>query len=188
MTIFLVQRYGLSEVEANRKFAWLPPLFSMLGGFVGGIWVFRSIRRGNEPLQSRLTNTSWMALLLPATALAPWMPTPGLAVAMIGVSYLGSFAISGNTNVMPIDMFGAHHAGVAASVAAGLYALLQAVLGPLMGLAIDHAGFKVGFAGLGLLSLSGVVVLRLTMLGGIWAQSESAGSAAYAVRAATKSK
>lgn len=165
ITIFLVERYGMSEVEANRRFAWLPPLFSVLGGFAGGIWVFKSIRCGREPLRSRLTNTSWMALLVPATALAPWMPTPALAVSMIGISYLGSFAISGNTNVMPIDMFGAPHAGVAASIAAGVYALLQAALGPLMGLAIDHAGFKAGFAGLGLLSVSGVFILRLTMSG-----------------------
>lgn len=163
MTIFLVQNYRLTEVEANRKFAWLPPLFSILGGFVGGIFVFRNIRKGRDPLRSRVTNCLWMALLMPATILAPWMPTPELAVAMIGVSYLGSFAISGNTNIMPIDMFGAHHAGVASALAAGLYALLQAALGPLTGMAIDHVGFRWTFAGVGLLSLAGVFILRLTI-------------------------
>jgi ACS family hexuronate transporter-like MFS transporter len=161
MTIFLVQQYHLSEGIANRKFAWLPPVFSIGGAFVGGLWVYRQIRRGKDPLESRLRNCFWMGALLPASILAPWMPSPNLAVLMVGMSYLGVFAISANTLIMPLDVYGAPHAGLANSLAGGCYALLQTVLGPLVGVTVDHFGFRVALTAAALLSLSSILILKL---------------------------
>lgn len=45
-TIYFVKDWNMTAEEANQRFAWMPPVFGVLGGFFGGWLAFRWIREG----------------------------------------------------------------------------------------------------------------------------------------------
>lgn len=132
-TVFLVGRHGLSPGEANRFYAWVPPLFATLGGLFGGWIAHRLIRDGHEVLPARLRTSVLGGLLVLPMALAPLAPTPGLATAAICVGLFAVTCQSVNYYAVPLDMFGAGHAAFAVSALTGAFGLMQAFLSPLIG-------------------------------------------------------
>jgi len=80
-TIFLTSQHHLSQTEANRYFAWIPPVFAAAGGFFNGWLAFRCIRRGMHGLKARTRICTWCAALFPLTAAIPFLASAGLAIA-----------------------------------------------------------------------------------------------------------
>jgi MFS transporter, ACS family, hexuronate transporter len=168
-TLYFVEQYHLTEIQANEHFVWIPTLFATLGGFGGGWMAFRTIsitdsiksgRAETDVLRARLRICWLAAAMLLLTAAVPLMPTPALAVALISFSFFWCLAISTNLYAMPIDFFGAGHAAFAVSILTASYGLMQTVLSPLIGSMVDHFGFTMVCVVLSVMPLAGIGILR----------------------------
>lgn len=161
-TLYFVEQWHMGQEEANRSFAWLPPVFATLGGFFGGWMAFRWIRGGTGVLASRM-RVCWICavLALAATAAIPLMPNSTLAAAAISMSAFWALAISTNLYAMPIDMFGAEHAAFGVAALTFAYGLMQMVVSPIIGGVVDRFGFTDVCLGMAALPLIGVGILQL---------------------------
>lgn len=159
-TIYFVQQHHLTEAQANRGFAWIPPIFATLGGLFGGWLAYRAIRGGAGVLAARM-RVCWTAgVLLLGTAAVPLMPSALLAAAAIGASFFLCLSVSTNLYAMPIDFFGAERAAFGVSILTCSYGLMQTFLSPLIGLMVDHLGFPAVCVAMSVLPLAGIAVLR----------------------------
>jgi len=162
-TIYLVQERNLTQLEANARFAWFPPAFAILGGFLGGALTFRWIRRGMGGLDARM-RACWCTAPLALIGVAiPFLPSTTLAAVAIGISFLSLQSVLGNLTVMPVDLFGARPAGFSNSFLAFFAATTQVVVAPAIGAAADHLGFTVICVSVPVLPLLGLVVLQATL-------------------------
>jgi len=162
-TIYLVQEHGLTQTDANRYFAWIPPIFASVGGIVGGWWAYRLIRRGNAPVKGRLKVCLAAAPILAITAIVPYLPTTQLAVAGICASFFGCMTIVINLHVIPIDLFGAKRAAFTASLLTASFALVQTFLSPTIGAIVDYSSFATVCLLMSVLSLGGVALIWMSM-------------------------
>jgi len=163
-TLYFVESRGMTQVEANRRFAWIPPLFATLGGAAGGALAFRWIRGGVAVLSARLRVCLLSALFVLATAAVPLMPSPGWAAAAISVSYFWSVCLSTNLYVMPIDLFGPGRAAFGVAALTFAYGLMQTFASPAIGSLVDRFGFGSVCAGVSVLPLASVGILRWGVL------------------------
>ena len=159
-TLYFVEQWHITEEHANRTFAWIPPVFSTVGGFFGGWMAFHWIRGGVDVLASRL-RVCWIcaAAALASTAAIPLMPTIVLAAAAISISSFWGVCITTNLYALPIDMFGAARAGFGIAALTFSYGLMQTVLSPSIGWVVDHFGFNCVCVGMAGLPLIGVWIL-----------------------------
>ena len=141
-TLFLVNRYGLGELVANRTYAWIPPIFATLGGLLGGWLANRAIRGGADVFSARIRISIGAAVLAGATALAPLAPTPALAMAAVCVSLFGTTCLSVNYYALPLDLYGSVSAGFAISLLTGVFGLMSAVLYPIIGRTSQQYGWE----------------------------------------------
>jgi ACS family hexuronate transporter-like MFS transporter len=162
-TIYLVQERHLTQLEANVRYAWFPPAFAVLGGFLGGALAFALIRRGMGGLAARMRVCWFTAPLLLVGASIPFLPSTTLAAAAIGVSFLAFQSILGNLFLIPLDMFGARPAGFSSSLLAFVSASTQALVSPAIGAAVDQLGFTVLCVVVPLLPLFGLGILQTTL-------------------------
>ncbi len=132
-TVFLVDTHGLSQAEANRRLAWLPPLFAALGGLAGGSISMRFVRRGAALIDARWRVCLLASVALLATAAAPHIPSPALATAAICWSFFWSLAFSVNMYALPIDLFGPERAGLGVASLTFAYGVMQTAISPLIG-------------------------------------------------------
>lgn len=139
-TLFLVSEHGLSQAEANRRFAWIPPVSANLGGLAGG-WVAHRLIHGAETQSARLRVCLWSALALLVTAAVPFLPSAGWATLAIALSFFFTTAMSVNIYAMPLDLFGASRAAFAVSVLTFAFGIMQTVISPAIGGLIDRYGF-----------------------------------------------
>jgi ACS family hexuronate transporter-like MFS transporter len=161
-TMYFVQARGMTLENANRSFAWIPPLFGTLGGFVGGWLAFRLIRAGVQVISARL-RVCWIgAVLAMTTAAIPLMPTATLAAAAISASFFACVLMLTNVYSMPIDLFGASRAGFGMAALTFGYGAMQAVVSPLIGHLVDQFGFSAVCIGFAALPAAGIAVLRFT--------------------------
>jgi ACS family hexuronate transporter-like MFS transporter len=159
-TIYLVQERHLTEVEANAGYAWFPPAFAIVGGFLGGGLSFVMIRRGMDALTARMRACWVTAPLLLACAAIPFVPTVAQAAAAIGTSFLAFQSLLGCIFLMPLDLFGARPAGVANSVLAVAAALTQVLAAPVIGAVVDRIGFTAICVAIPALPLMGLAILQ----------------------------
>lgn len=160
-TLYFVESRAMTQVEANRRFAWIPPLFATLGGVTGGALAFRMIRRGLPVLTARLRVCLLSALFTLFTAAVPLMPSAGWAAAAISVSYFWSVCLSTNLYVMPIDLFGAGRAAFGVAALTFAYGLMQTFASPVIGGLVDRFGFSSVCMGISVLPLASVGILRM---------------------------
>lgn len=158
-TVFLVSAHGLSQAEANRQLAWIPPVFASLGGFFGGWLSMRWARAGRALYAARLRACVVAAVFLTTTAAVPLVPGAGMATALICLSFFMAVAMSANIYAMPLDLFGARSAAFAVSVLTASYGLMQTVVSPLFGRLIDLYGFTPVCIVSGFLPLSSLALL-----------------------------
>ena len=162
-TLYFVTARGMTVGDANRSFAWIPPVFGTLGGFGGGWLAYRWIRSGVAIQQSRM-RVCWMgACLALSTAAIPWMPTPALAAAAISLSFFACVSILVNVYSMPTDLFGVERAAFGGAVLTFAYGTMQAIVSPMIGRMVDQLGFSAVCVTFAVLPLVGVTVLRFTI-------------------------
>jgi ACS family hexuronate transporter-like MFS transporter len=160
-TIYFVQQWHLTQLEANRYFAWIPPIFGTVGGFIGGAWGLSIIRRGGGIVETRLRICRRAAPILLATAVTPLLPSTAWAAAGISLSFLGCMMILTSLHVIPIDLFGRGRAAFTAALLASSYALTQTVLSPAIGGLIERIGFDAVLFFIPVLPFTGVALLSL---------------------------
>jgi ACS family hexuronate transporter-like MFS transporter len=163
VTLYFVQERHMSQDQANRSFAWIPPVFGGLGGLCGGGIMYRWIRGGMEVLKARMRFCVLSAVILLTTALIPLTPTPGLAAAAISLSFFWSVALSGAVYALPIDLFGRGRAGFGVAALTCAYGSMQAFLSPAIGSVVDRFGFSAVCVALSFTPLVGVGILRLSL-------------------------
>lgn len=162
-TIYFVSTRHLSEVDANRLFAWIPPVFGGLGGLAGGWIMLRWIRGGMEPVPARIRLAGITSVLLLGTAAVPMMPTVPLAAAAISLSFFFTMALSVAVYALPLDLFGPARAGFSIAALTCALGLMQVVLLPLIGVMVDRGGFNTVCIGLAFTPLIGYGILRFSL-------------------------
>ena len=140
-TLYFTEARGMSPADANRLFAWIPPVFGTLGGFAGGAMAFRLIRGGTPVFAARMRICFLSGVLVLATAAVPAMPTSFWATVAISFSFFWITAMSTNIYVMPIDFFGAGRAAFGVAALTFAYGIMQAFVSPAIGKTIDVFGF-----------------------------------------------
>ena len=162
-TLYFVEERHLTVDQANRDFAWIPPVFATAGGFFGGVVTYRWIRAGMDVIRARMRICWISAVILLATAAVPLMPHPALAATAISLSFFWTLAISTNVYAMPIDLFGPAHAGLGVAALTCSFGLMTAFLSPWIGSVVDRVGFAPLCVVLSAMPLVGVGVLRWTV-------------------------
>lgn len=159
-TLFLVQQFHFSQTDANRYFAWLPPVFVALGGFFNGVLTFYWIRRGENGFRARWRVCVICAPAFVVAALTPFIASATIALVGICLTMFVCQSVVGSLNIMPIDLFGRGHAAFTISLLACSYSLMQVFLSPLIGFSVDHLGFAPVCVITSLLPLLGISLLR----------------------------
>ncbi len=160
-TVFLVSAHGLTMADANRQFAWIPPVFASLGGLSGGWLSMRWARAGAGLYAARLRVCVIGGVALTATAFVPLAPGAALATALISVSFFMAVAMSVNIYAMPLDLYGSGRAAFAVSVLTASYGLMQTVASPIYGWLIDRFGFGSVCGVCGVLPLASLALLAV---------------------------
>jgi MFS transporter, ACS family, hexuronate transporter len=160
-TVFLVSVHGLSPADANRHFAWIPPVFASLGGIFGGWMTMQWTTTGRALYRARLRTCIISATVLTSTALVPFAPGLAASTALICLSFFMAVAMSVNIYAMPIDIFGANRTAFAVSILTASYGLMQTVMSPLFGRLIDNYGFGPVCVSAGALPLASLLLLLL---------------------------
>jgi ACS family hexuronate transporter-like MFS transporter len=159
-TLYFVQARGLTESEANRSFAWIPPVFATLGGFAGGWMAYRAIRKGTQVFAARMRVCWIAAVILLATAVVPLAPSPALAAAAISLSFFWCLAISANLYALPIDWYGSGRAGFGVAALTCSFGLMTAAISPAIGAVVDGFGFSPVCIAMAALPLIGIASLQ----------------------------
>jgi MFS transporter, ACS family, hexuronate transporter len=160
-TVYLVEVHGLTLVQAA-WYAWIPPVFAALGGFAGGWFSMRLIRRGTPALAARFRACLLASILALATAAIPMAPSAAWACAGISLAILAVAAFSVNTYTLPLDAFGGARAAFAVSILVSSYGVAQFVISPLIGWMMDRHAYS-AVAALGAVTpLAACVLLRIT--------------------------
>jgi ACS family hexuronate transporter-like MFS transporter len=162
-TVYFVHEWHLTQEEANRRFAWIPPIFATLGGFFGAILAFYWIRRGVPVLAARMRVFWITGVIVLATAAIPVMPSPALATAVISLSFFLCLSSSTNLYALPIDLFGPGRAAFGVSALTFAYGLMSALFSPAIGAIVDHVGFPAVCITGAVLPLAGAWILRVSL-------------------------
>jgi ACS family hexuronate transporter-like MFS transporter len=162
-TVFLVREHGLSQAQANYRFAWIPPIFATLGGLVGGWLALRWSAGMQDVTPARMRTILLASLALLGGAAVPWMPGAGWATALICLSFFACVASSVNIYAMPLDLFGARRAAFAVSGLTAAYGALQGVFSAAAGRVVDRYGFAPVCVAAAVLPMASWAVLRLAL-------------------------
>jgi len=160
-TLYFVEQWHLTQEAANRRFAWIPPIFAIAGGFAGGWMAFHWIRGGAPVLAARM-RVCWIcaAAACVSTAAIPFASSMILANVAISVSAFWAICASTNLYAMPIDLFGPSRAAFGVAALTCAYGLMQTFSSPVIGTVVDRFGFSAVCLGMAGLPLIGVLILR----------------------------
>jgi ACS family hexuronate transporter-like MFS transporter len=159
--LYLVDVHHLTLRQAA-GYAWIPPVFALLGGFGGGWLSLRLTEQGLPTAAARFRVCVAAASVSLLTAAIPAAHAPSWTTAGIALSFFAISAQSTNVYSLPLDVFGAKRAafGVAALVAS--YGAMQAVVSPLFGWIQHHHGYAPLTWIAAVTPAAACVVLRLT--------------------------
>jgi ACS family hexuronate transporter-like MFS transporter len=163
-TLYFVEQWHLSQADANRRFAWIPPMFATVGGFAGGWMAFHWIRGGTEVMAARM-RVCWICAAVACVATAAVPLAPSMLLGNVAISASAFWAICASTNLyaMPIDMFGAGRAAFGVSMLTFAYGLMQAAFSLGIGKIVDRFGFSTVCLAMAGLPIIGVAILRFTI-------------------------
>jgi len=162
-TIYFVERWHMTQAEANARFAWIPQVVATAGSFLSGWVAFRWIRRG-MPVHAARMRVSWICAWagLVSTVAVPFVPNVPLAAIAVTSSAFWGISISTNLYAMPIDLFGPGRAGFGVAALTFAYGAMQAILSPRIGAMVDRFGFNAVCFAISALPLIGVAILGIT--------------------------
>ncbi len=161
-SLYLFGVHHLSKVEAA-KYAWAPPVFSVLGGFLGGWISMRLIERGMPTLDARLRAILFSAIGILTTLLVPFTPTPFWSITAISASFFWATAGSVNIYAIPLDLYGAKRAGASIAALVFAYGLLQTVISPVIGYMVKYHGYQLVCVAAALPPIAGYLLLHKSL-------------------------
>jgi ACS family hexuronate transporter-like MFS transporter len=133
--LFHVQHVPLKQTAI---YVWIPPFASYFGGFFGGWLSLWWMNRRTDAVVAR-RRAVWISAIAGLVTLAlPFAANPWQATAIISASYFFILAGSVNIYALPIDIFGAQHAGMAIGGLTLAFGLLQTVISPIFGWLADR--------------------------------------------------
>jgi len=160
-TQYLVDEHSLT-LTASARYAWIPPVFALAGGFGGGWLSRRFMERGIAAIAARFR----VCLVASAVALSafaiPAAPAPAWACAGISLSIFAIAAFSVNMYSLPLDAFGSARAAFAVSILVASYGALQFVISPIFGRLADLHNWSALTAAAALTPLAAAAVLWST--------------------------
>jgi ACS family hexuronate transporter-like MFS transporter len=162
-TVYFVQQLRLTALQANRSYAWIPPIFATVGGFFGGWLSYRWIQGGMEPARARLRGCWIASAFILVTAAIPFSASPAVAAVLISTAMFWAMSLQMNVHILPVDLFGEEHAGLSVSILAASYGLMQSVVSPAVGAMVDRFGFAAVCIGISVLPLAGVAILKASL-------------------------
>jgi ACS family hexuronate transporter-like MFS transporter len=131
-TQYLVDEHRLT-LSQSAWYAWIPPVFALLGGFSGG-WLSRHLIEGGlAVIPARFRVCLVAAAVSLATVAIPAAPSPAWASAGISLSIFAVAAFSVNMYSLPLDAFGGTRAAFAVSMLVASYGAVQFVISPAFG-------------------------------------------------------
>jgi ACS family hexuronate transporter-like MFS transporter len=139
-TKYMVTVFGMSTADAN-LYAWIPPVFAMVGGFVCGWASLRLVRRGEAPENARYRVCLSAAVVALCGLALPLAGSPILAAAGISLAMAAVAGLSVNLYALPLDTFDAARAAFAISILVSSYGAAQAVISGPIGYLRDHYGY-----------------------------------------------
>ena len=139
-TKYLATVFHLDLVGANR-YAWIPPVFALAGGFGCGWASLQLVRRGTPVVTARYRVCVACGVVALATLALPLAPSPAWAAAGISLSIGAVAGFSVNLYALPLDTFGATRAAFAVSMLVASYGGSQALVSGAIGWTRDHYGY-----------------------------------------------
>jgi ACS family hexuronate transporter-like MFS transporter len=139
-TKYLYTVFQLDLAGAN-TYAWIPPGFALLGGFLCGWASLRLVQQGTEVAAARLKVCLVAAVIALTTGLVPLAPSPALAVAAISIGLGAVAGFSVNLYALPLDLFGESRAAFAISILVATNGAVTALVSPAIGWTRDHYGY-----------------------------------------------
>jgi ACS family hexuronate transporter-like MFS transporter len=130
------------SVAQTAQYVWIPPLVSNAGGFFGGWMSLWWMNRRMDSVKARRRAIWVSAVGALATLALPLAKTPALATAIISISVFFCLAGSVNIYALPLDIFGAKHAGMTIAALTFAYGLLQTVISPMIGRMADQGKYS----------------------------------------------
>ena len=135
-TLYLTSVQHIS-IKESAHYVWVPPLVSNLGGFFGGGLSLWWMNRQTDSVTARRRAICVSALGALVTLTLPLAKSPVAATTIISLSVFFCLAGSVNIYALPLDIFGAQHAGVAIAALTFAYGILQTLISPLIGRMAD---------------------------------------------------
>jgi ACS family hexuronate transporter-like MFS transporter len=139
-TKYLYTVFKLDLAGAN-YYAWIPPGFASVGGFLCGWASMRLARMGDDVVTARRKVCLWAAIAALATGLVPLAQSPLLAAAAISVGIGAVAGFSVNLYSLPLDLFGESRAAFAISMLVATLGATTAIVSPAIGWTRDHYGY-----------------------------------------------
>jgi ACS family hexuronate transporter-like MFS transporter len=139
-TKYLYTVFGLDLAGAN-AYAWIPPGFALVGGFLCGWASLRLAQRGNDVVSARRKVCLGAAVAALATGLVPLAPSPAWATVAISIGLGAVAGFSVNLSALPLDVFGESRAAFAISLLVATYGATNAVVSFAIGWTRDHYGY-----------------------------------------------
>jgi ACS family hexuronate transporter-like MFS transporter len=139
-TKYFVTVFGLNLADAN-AYAWIPPGFAAVGGFLCGWASLKVAQRGGDVVTARRKVCLGAAIVALATGLVPLAPSPAWAAAAIslGIGAVAGFSV--NLYALPLDIFGESRAAFSISLLVSTYGATTALTSWLMGVTRVHYGY-----------------------------------------------
>jgi ACS family hexuronate transporter-like MFS transporter len=132
--------FGLNLARAN-AYAWIPPSFALVGGFLCGWASLRLAQRGNDVVTARRKVCLAAAVAGLATAAVPLASSPAWAAVAISIGIGAIAGFSVNLYALPLDLFGESRAAFAISLLVSTYGATTAVVSFAIGWTRDHYGY-----------------------------------------------
>jgi MFS transporter, ACS family, hexuronate transporter len=158
-TKYLVTVFQLDTNHAN-LYAWIPPAFALVGGFLAGWASMRIARPGVPVVDSRYRVCVATAVVALATAAAPLAPSPSFAAATISLAIAAVAGFSVNLYALPLDIFGESRAAFAISMLVASFGATTALVAPAIGWTREHYGYAPVTAVAAVTPLLACLVLR----------------------------
>jgi len=147
------------SLEMAGKLLWIPFFCADIGA-LGGAWASSAlIRRGFSVNSGRKTLLIPSALLCVSGGLAPFVPAPVAALALVSLTLLGHQSWSSNIHTAITEIAPRTGVAVLYGMTGAAGTLMGAIAQPLIGHTVDVAGYTPGFVGAGAVYLAALVLL-----------------------------
>jgi ACS family hexuronate transporter-like MFS transporter len=152
----IARHYDLEKVG---KLLWIPFLCADLGA-LGGAWLSSTFVQRGMGLDKGRKLALLLSAICPIVGAAAYLaPTHSLALALVSVALFGHFSWSSNMQTVITEIMPHKHVATLYGLTGAVGTLMAAVTQPLVGRAVDVAGYGPAFLGTAVAYLLALVML-----------------------------